>query len=569
MKKLEGIAGATGIAICPMFFYEADNEEIAGQREKIDLDTAIEKCIQKINSLYEKALKEVGDEEAKIFAAYKMLLEDTYMFAPIRKAISEGREAREAVREEMDKNCLIFQSMEDPYMKQRGDDIRYIGKILVDAIDGKEQGIELPDGTGKIIIVAKDLSPVETMAMDKARLAGIVTELGGITSHTVILSKSLGIPAIVGAHNITKEKSAYDGKIGILDGEEGHLFMDPEEEILEAYRKKEEKERVQNHKISYFGKEKATTKDGYQKVVLVNIGRYEDLEMAEQVVYDGVGLFRTEFLFLETEKMPTFEQQKKVYEKVIRAVSPNVVTIRTLDIGGDKEVPYMDLPKEENPFLGNRGIRLCFTYEELFRQQLKAILVAAGEQEVKIMLPMITNIEEIRKAKEILLSVKTEIGSELVGKKVKLGIMIETPAAAIMADQLAKECDFFSIGTNDLTQYITATDRGNTAVQKIYDPYHPAVIRMIARAISEGRNAGIEVSVCGDLASNLKYLPLLVGMGLEKYSVPASMVGKVKYQIHQCNQKDAMELLKQVMQMSDAKKIQSEVTAFYHKSQQV
>ena len=569
MKKLEGISGAAGIAICPMFFYEADSREAGSQKEKIDLDAAIEKCVHRMESLYAKTLEEVGEEEAKIFAAYKMLLEDTYMFAPIRKSIREGREVCAAVMEETEKNYLIFQNMEDSYMKQRGDDIRYIGKIIVDAIEGKEQGIELPAGTGKLIIVAKDLSPVETMAMDKKRLAGIVTELGGITSHTVILSKSLGIPAVVGAVNVINEKSGYDGKIGILDGEEGCLYLEPEKEILEIYQKKEQKNAFLNEKIIRFGKEKATTKDGYQKEVLINIGRYDDLEMVKQTVFDGVGLFRTEFLYLEAEKMPTFEQQKKVYQKVIEAVAPNVVTIRTLDIGGDKEVPYMDLPKEENPFLGNRGIRLCLTHEELLRQQLKAILAAADEKEVKIMLPMITSVEEIRKTKELLLAVKAEIGEERVGRRVKLGIMIETPAAAIIADKLAKECDFFSIGTNDLTQYITASDRGNTAVQNVYNPYHPAVISMIARTISEGGKAGIEVSVCGEMAANLLYLPLLVGMGLEKYSVPGSMVGKVKYQLHQIDQKDAAFLLEKIMQMSDAESIQNEVTAFYRKIQQV
>lgn len=568
MKKLEGISGASGMAICPLFFYEADANDMDCPKEKIDLDVAIAKCIQKMELLYAKALEEIGEEEAKIFEAYKMLLEDNYMFEPIRKSIQNGKDICESVMEETEKNYQIFQSMENPYMKQRGDDMKYIAKIIIDTIEGKDQKIELPNDSEKIIIVAKDLSPVETMAMDKNKLAGIVTELGGSTSHTVILAKSLGIPAIVGAVNALNEKAEYNGKIGILTGDEGFLYLEPDKETMEIYQKKEEEKASFNEIINCFGNKNAVTKDGQEKEVLLNIGRYEDLKTVnKQVSFDGVGLFRTEFLYLEATKMPTFEQQKKVYEKVIEEISPNVVTIRTLDIGGDKEVPYMDLPKEENPFLGNRGIRLCLTYEELFCQQLKAILMAAGEREVKIMLPMVTGVEEIRKTKELLQKIRNEIGNDNVGSKAKLGVMIETPAAAIMADKLAKECDFFSIGTNDLTQYITASDRGNTAIQYVYNPYNPAVISMISHTIEEGRKAGIDVSICGDLASDLSYISLLVGMGLEKYSVPGSMIGKVKFQLNQIDQKEAQILLNRVMKMSDVDSIKKEVIYFNKKIQ--
>jgi phosphotransferase system enzyme I (PtsI) len=560
MHKIIGIAGATGVAKGELFFYTKKRQPNEKQGvepiKKLNIESARVKCVTNMQRLYEKTLESLGEKEAKIFQAYEMLLEDPLLFAPIQKSIEEGMEAEEAITKECETISRIFEKMNDEYMQQRGEDIRHVGEMLLAEIRRENVVIELPNGKQPILLVAEELSPAETMNMDITRLLGIVTEKGGITSHTVILSKSLGIPAVVGAVGIMNYKDKYHAAMGLLDGEAGILICNPGEEEEQEFlnRQREEEERRQATK--HFQHKKATTKDGIVLHILANIGKPEDLEVLSNTYYDGVGLYRSEFLYVDGDKKPTFEEQVSAYQHVIEEIYPHTATIRTLDIGGDKEVAYLQLQKEENPFLGNRGIRLCLEKDALFKEQLRAIVTAARGRKVKIMFPMITELAEIQKADTWLREIENELGVQ-ENSKAEMGIMIETPAAAIMADKYSNYCDFFSIGTNDLVQYLTCADRGNAQVAQVYNPYHPAVLQILWQVIRQEEERGIEVSVCGDIAANEKYLPLLLGLGLRKISVPCALVNHMKERLEKLDTQEMKELAKLALEMDSAKEIEA------------
>lgn len=559
MQLLNGISGSSGAVKGKIVFFKIESANKTA--DKLDLEEARQICIKKMKKLYSKTLENVGEEEAKIFSAYEMLFKDEALFQPIRKSIESGVSEEQAINNECSKVCMIFESMKDEYMRQRADDIKFICSMLIKCIKGEDYDFELPEGSEPVILAAKELSPADTMNLDVKRLAGIITELGGTTSHTVILSKSLGIPAVVGTKELMNYSDKYDGLFGLLDGDKGILICEPDEASVSEFDKRIEEERKLKNEISKFNDKEAVTKDGKQVSVLCNIGSPKDLSCVKDTVYNGVGLYRSEFLYVNGKSKPKFDEQIKSYKTVIDTVYPNPVTIRTLDIGGDKEVSYLNLPKEENPFLGNRGIRLCFCMEELFTEQIKAILKSADGKKVKIMFPMITELNEIKKAREFVENALQELYGHTDCKKanVDVGIMIETPAAAVMSDKFSKYCDFFSIGTNDLIQYVTCADRGNDSIQEIYNPFNPAVIRMIRKTIEEGKKAGIEVSVCGDLAANVNFIPLLLGIGLEKFSVPGTLVNKVKYLLSKLDYKEMKALADKVDNMDNAEEIENEV----------
>lgn len=549
MKIYKGKAGAPGIAAAKVLYYGAK----AGGGEKLGIDDAVAKALERVGALKQKAHSQLGGDKAKIFDAYEMLLADPMLLNPIKAAIENGAEIAAAIESTCGQMAEKLSKMKNEYMRQRADDIRHVGSILTDAANGTDADFTFPDGEEKYIIAAYELTPVDTMLFDRERLAGLITETGGATSHTVILAKSMGIPSVVGAENL----SDADGRYAYLNGYDGTLTCEPNDVEEQRLKKLLGDERELAQSLDKIKSADAYTADGERIAVLVNIGKPSDLKNTDGVKFDGVGLFRSEFLYQSSDKKPTEAEQIAAYKEVIEKVYPNPVTVRTLDVGGDKELKYLGMKKEENPFLGNRGIRLCLANPDIFSEQIRSLLIAGKGKSLKIMLPMVTSVSEIDKTRTVIDGVKKildESGTAYC-TDIKLGIMIETPAAAIMAEKFAKHCGFFSIGTNDLVQYITAADRGNSDVENVYDPCNPAVMSMIAHTISAADDAGIDVSLCGDLAANTFFTQVLIGMGLKKFSVPHPLVGRVKHKIQKCSTHSAKQLAKKVIAAETADEV--------------
>ena len=556
MKLFSGVAGAPGIVCANVLYFKKNSDSDKNNAKEIGIDDAIDAALEKIKNLKEKALSELGEEKAKIFSAYEMLLSDKMLTDPIKKAIESGAAAKTAIQKVTKSMADMLASKNNEYMRQRADDIRYIGELLCEAVVGSKTEFEFPSGDDMYIIAAHELTPVDTMLFDRSRIAGLVTELGGATSHTVILAKSLGIPAVVGVSGILESET---DTAAYLDGYSGKFIVSPDEKTKAEYDGKIKEEEVLTAQMNEIKGTEAYTADGEKIAVCINIGKPSDMKNAEGEKLDGVGLFRSEFLFSSEKEMPTCDEQTEASREVIKAASPNYVTIRTLDVGGDKQIKYLNMQKEENPFLGERGIRLMLNNPDVFKTQIRAILIAAADEKVKIMLPMITSLDEIRAAKKIIAEVQAELESGKIAycKEPLVGIMIETPASAIMADVFAKHADFFSIGTNDLVQYIMAADRGNYQVENLYNPYHPAVIYMLNNIIRAGRDANIEVSVCGDLAANTDFTELLLGMGLKKFSVPQPMASRIKYKISGISLDEARELKYRTLAAEDETEVKN------------
>lgn len=546
MKIIKGIAGAPGVVCGKVLYFERK----AGCLSETDIDSAVKRCLEKVRKMYNKALSDYGEDKAKIFSAYEMLLEDEMFIGPIRELIAEGKTPEEAVTGVSDSMSAVLMKKQSEYLRQRADDIRNIGNMLKETLCGSDGDFTFPEGSDKYIIAAQELTPVDTMQLDHSRLLGFVTKEGGATSHTVILAKSIGVPAVVGAAELEGSavcENAY------LDGYRGEFVTDPDEETKRVYDKKVSEEQELIKSLEKIRHNEAYTKDGERIKVAVNIGKPSDLNGSEDEKFDGVGLFRSEFLYSSSKEKPSVKQQYEAYKKAVDTVYPESVTIRTLDVGGDKQIEYLNMPEEENPFLGNRGIRLCLSNKGIFSEQLKALLMAGAGKKLKIMLPMVTCIEEITKTRKLIEELKGELKAEGVSaaEDIELGIMIETPASAIMSEVFAKHCDFFSIGTNDLVQYIMSADRGNPAVEKVYNPFNPAVLKMINKVIKDGADAGIEVSICGDLAANTDFTEVLLGMGLKKFSVPLPMLNRIKKKISDISLHSAKELVKEVLKAED------------------
>lgn len=552
MKILKGIPAAEGlgrgrIAVC-------DVSE-AGSKDGRNLDEARKDCVSRMEVLYNKAKAEVNEEIADIFTVYMMLLEDRYLFEPIKKREEEGEDLPAVIEEEFEKTAAQFEGMKQEYMRQRADDIRAIKEMLLRSLKGEVKKFEFPDGDEKIILVAKELSPADTMQIEAEKIAGIVTEQGGVTSHSVILAKAMGIPAVIGVKNL---KDLMCGLSAIVNGNTGTVVIEPDEVVMQEFDQEESAYGDTLKKWEEAERKPAVTLDGYEMKVCINAGISSDFQEGNTHCCDGIGLLRTEFLYTDRESLPKLEEQKQYYRNAFTFANGKSMVIRSLDIGGDKAVPYLKLPEEENPFLGNRGIRLCLNQESLLRSQMEALLEAADGRSFSLMFPMVTNLTEILRAKAIFeeMKGKTQKKGYRISEEIKLGIMIETPAAAIMADVLAKYVDFMSIGTNDLTQYIMAADRGNVAVQNLYNHYNPAVIRMIWHTARACSTEGIEVSVCGEAASDTQFLFLLAGMGIRKVSVGSSLVGQVKHNICTMKIDSIADKIHEILNMEDALQIQ-------------
>ena len=524
---------------------------------------ALADTVAQTKALEETLATRVGEKEAEIMQGHLMLLADPMLTGEIEEAIKRDSVCSEyAIETTCTTYADVFAAMDDELMQQRATDMRDIKTRLQQTLQGiKPVDIaSLPEGS---IIVAKDLTPSMTDGINPANVTGIVTELGGKTSHSAILARALEIPAVVAVSNVM-DKIEEDDTV-ILDGGEGIVIVNPTDEEMKEYTAKRESFLQEKKDLERFKGVPTVTKDGVHIELVANIGNPDDLAKVLEYDGEGVGLFRTEFLFMDRTSMPTEEEQFEAYKKVAEGLSGKPVIIRTLDIGGDKEIPYMGLAKDENPFLGYRAIRLCLDRkEDIYRPQLRALLRASAFGGIKIMIPMITCIDEIREAKALIEDIKNELDRKDIpyNKNIQIGIMVETAAASLMADVFAKEVDFFSIGTNDLTQYTMSVDRGNEKISYLYSTFNPAVLRSIRNIIKCGREAGIMVGMCGEAASDPLMIPLLLAFGLNEFSMSASAILKSRKMITGYSSEELQAVADKAMSFVTAKEVEAYMKEF-------
>ena len=522
-----------GIAIGKISVYKKDQQQVKRQKvENADCEIqrfheAKEEAMKQLVGLYDKALKEVGEANAAIFEIHQMMLEDEDYNESIENIIKiQQVNAEYAVASTGDNFAQMFASMDDEYMQGRAADVKDISERLISVLAGKHVGIAGADEP--VIIVADDLAPSETVQLNKDLILSFVTVHGSVNSHTAILARTMGIPALIGVEDLPLDDSV-DGKLAIVDGKTGSIYIEPDDELLERMKKLrdedlEKKELLKNLK----GKENITI-DGRKIMLYANIGNSKDLATVLQNDAGGIGLFRSEFIYLERETFPTEEEQFQIYKTVAETMAGKPVIIRTLDIGADKKCDYFEMEKEENPAMGCRAIRICLTRPEIFKTQLRALFRASAYGNIFIMYPMITSVKEVRRIKEIVAEVKEELKAQGVDfGEPKQGVMIETPAAVMVSDELAKEVDFFSIGTNDLTQYTLAIDRQNPSLDAFYDPHHPAVLRMIQMVVDNGHKAGIWVGICGELGADTTLTQTFLKMGVDELSMSPNSILPVR-----------------------------------------
>lgn len=528
---LKGTNASSGIGIGNAAIVE--EKELVIKRETVrDAAAEVERfkgaldlTLKKTEELAADLATRVGEKEAEIMQGHMMLLMDPMLTGEIETAITgESICAEYAIEQVCTTYADLFASMDDELMQQRATDMRDIKTRMQRELLGVESVdiASLPAGT---ILVAKDLTPSMTAGIKPENVAGIVTELGGKTSHSAILARALEIPAVVAVPDLMNQ--VENGHVIVLDGSEGTVYIDPDQNVVDDFSAKREKFLKEKKELEQYIGKPTVTKDGVRIELVANIGKPEDLEKVLQYDGEGVGLFRTEFLFMDRTAMPTEEEQFEAYKTVAEGLTGKPVIIRTLDIGGDKEIPYMGLTKDENPFLGYRAIRFCLDRkDDVYKPQLRALLRASAYGNIKIMVPMVTCIEELREAKALIEEIKKELDEQNIPykKDIEVGIMVETAAASLMADVFAKEAAFFSIGTNDLTQYTMSVDRGNDKVSYLYSTFNPAVLRSIKRIITCGREAGIMVGMCGEAASDPLMIPLLLAFGLNEFSMSASAI---------------------------------------------
>ena len=523
MITLEGKSVFGGVAIVKIQFYKRN--EITIKRTRVeDVEAEVErfqnakaKTLELLKGLYEKALEDVGEANAMIFEAHQLMLEDPDYVESIENIIrTQDVNAEYAIGATADNFAAIFEAMDDAYMQGRAADVRDVSERLLQALSSQNEPVMVMDEP--VIIAADDLVPSETVQLDKEKVLSFVTMYGSANSHTAILARTMNIPAVIGLGEALKEE--YDGKVAIVDGVDGKVYIDPDEETMASMQKKQKKDQEQKELLNQLKGKENVTKSGQKVNVYANIGNLADVGAVLKNDAGGIGLFRSEFLYLESDTYPTEEQQFAVYKKVAETMAGKKVIIRTLDIGADKQVDYFKLDKEDNPALGYRAIRICLTRPEIFKTQLRALYRASAYGQISIMFPMIISVAEVKKIKEIVEEVKAELRTEGAAfrEDVELGIMIETPAAVMVSRELAKEVDFFSVGTNDLTQYTLAIDRQNQKLEDFYDSHHPAVLAMIRMAAESAHAEGKWIGICGEL---------------DELSVAPGMVLKVRQKIRE------------------------------------
>lgn len=538
MITLEGKSVFGGVAIGKIQFYKRN--EITIKRTRVeDVEAEVErfqnakaKTLELLKGLYEKALEDVGEANAMIFEAHQLMLEDPDYVESIENIIrTQDVNAEYAIGATADNFAAIFEAMDDAYMQGRAADVRDVSERLLQALSSQNETVMVMDEP--VIIAADDLVPSETVQLDKEKVLSFVTMYGSANSHTAILARNMNIPAVIGLGEALKEE--YDGKVAIVDGVDGKVYIDPDEETMASMQKKQKKDQEQKELLNQLKGKENVTKSGQKVNVYANIGNLADVGAVLKNDAGGIGLFRSEFLYLESDTYPTEEQQFAVYKKVAETMAGKKVIIRTLDIGADKQVDYFKLDKEDNPALGYRAIRICLTRPEIFKTQLRALYRASAYGQISIMFPMIISVAEVKKIKEIVEEVKAELRTEGAAfrEDVELGIMIETPAAVMVSRELAKEVDFFSVGTNDLTQYTLAIDRQNQKLEDFYDSHHPAVLAMIRMAAESAHAEGKWIGICGELGADVTLTETFLNMGIDELSVAPGMVLKVRQKIRE------------------------------------
>lgn len=560
-EKISGIAASAGIAIAKAFVLQ--NPELTIEKISIEdssqeierFQSALEKSKEELTVIKDKANEELGEDKAAIFAAHLLVLSDPELVDAVKQKIeSEKVNAESAMNDVSSMFIDMFEQMDNEYMKERAADIRDVSKrVLAHLLD--VQFATPASISEEVVILAEDLTPSDTAQLNRKFVKGFATDIGGRTSHSAIMSRSMEIPAVVGTKTITEK--VENGVMIIIDGLDGQVIVDPTQDEIAAYQEKQQQYQQQKEEWAKLVNEKTLSSDNVQVELAANIGTPADVKGVLENGAEGVGLYRTEFLYMGRDQLPTEEEQYKAYKEVLEKMEGKPVVIRTLDIGGDKELPYLNLPKELNPFLGFRAIRLCLEEQDIFRTQLRALLRASTFGNLKIMFPMIATLEEFRSAKSILIEEKEKLvkeGTE-VSENIEVGIMVEIPSTAVMADTFAKEVDFFSIGTNDLIQYTMAADRMNEQVSYLYQPYSPAILRLVKMVIDAAHKEGKWTGMCGEMAGDPIAIPILLGLGLDEFSMSATSVLPARSQIRGLSKEKISAHIDEILQMDTMKDV--------------
>ncbi|MEK4278647.1 phosphoenolpyruvate--protein phosphotransferase [Cytobacillus sp. FSL R5-0377] len=561
MSFLTGIAASSGIAIAKAYrlvepdlsFNKLTVENAEQEVERFQ--AALAESKGELEVIRDNAHKELGADKAAIFDAHLLVLSDPELISPIEDKIKTDKvNAESALKETADMFITMFEQMDNEYMKERAADIRDVTKRVLSHLLGVQ--IVNPSMIAEeVIIIAEDLTPSDTAQLNRQYVKGFTTDIGGRTSHSAIMARSMEIPAVVGTKESTKQ--IKNGDLIIVDGLKGLVHINPTPEAIAEYKEEHRKFEEQKAEWAKLVNEKSVTADDHHVELAANIGTPKDLKGVVENGGEGVGLYRTEFLYMGRDQLPTEEEQFDSYKAVLEGMSGKPVVVRTLDIGGDKELPYLNLPKEMNPFLGFRAIRLCLEEQGMFRTQLRALLRASTYGNLKIMFPMIATLDEFRQGKAILEEEKQKLISEgvQVADNIEIGIMVKIPSTAVMAEQFAKEVDFFSVGTNDLIQYTMAADRMNERVSYLYQPYNPAILRLVKMVIDAAHKEGKWAGMCGEMAGDETAIPLLLGLGLDEFSMSATSILKARSQISRLNKKDMEALAERALHMNTAEEV--------------
>ncbi len=566
---INGIGASPGIAVGPV--YIAGPQEYAGRRYKIPeaavtkeverFHKAVQQTKEQLKEISKKMVLQFGREHSSIFDAQGMFLDDPSLINDVVSGIKKDRlNAETVVLEVLKKMHDVFAAMEDEYLKERGMDIEDVGRRLLKNLTSSEKKA-IQEVDTDVIVIAKDLTPSDTAQLNKEFIRGFATDMGGPTSHTAIMARSLEIPAVVGLKEVTAK--IKDGDILVVDGLQGLVIINPDSNTLAHYSQEEQKYKTRQKELKKLRKLPAETLDGYRLLLSANIEMPQDVKAALENGAEGVGLFRTEFLFMNAEKTPTEDEQYDAYQTVIKSIFPNTVVIRTMDVGGDKKINFLEIPPEANPSLGLRSIRLSLRHPEVFKTQLRAILRASVHGKVKIMYPMISGVEEFRSANKLLEEVKDGLHKQKIpfDSNIEVGCMIELPSAVMVADVLAKEADFFSIGSNDLIQYSFGVDRVNENVAYLYDPFQPAILRLLKMTVEAAHREGIHVSLCGEIGGDPLFTLLLLGLGLDELSTAAVHISEIKQSIRSTTFSEAKDIANRVLSFGTSR----EVTEFLKK----
>ncbi|AIQ46040.1 phosphoenolpyruvate-protein phosphotransferase [Paenibacillus sp. FSL R7-0273] len=561
MSKISGIAASAGIAVARAFILEHPDYTITKtavsdvEAELAKLQDALDKSKGELQAIKERTLAELGEKKAEIFESHLLILEDPELISPVMDKIrEEAVNADYALNEVASQFVSMFENMKSAYLQERAADMRDVTKRVLNHLLGIHY-ISPAEISEEVIVIAQDLTPSDTAQLNRNFVKGFTTNIGGRTSHSAIMARSLEIPAVVGTKNVLSLVKA--GDLVIIDGLSGDVLINPSEAEVAEYKTKQEAYDLQIAEWKKLRDEATVSADGKHVELAANIGTPNDVAGVIENGGEGVGLYRTEFLYMGRDKLPSEEVQYNAYRTVLENMKGKPVVVRTLDIGGDKELPYLDLPKEMNPFLGFRAIRLCLDRQDIFRTQLRALLRASAHGDLRIMFPMIATLGEFRAARDLLLEEKAKLREEgkEVSDNIQLGIMVEIPSTAVLADQFAKEVDFFSIGTNDLIQYTMAADRMNEQVSYLYQPYNPAILRLVKIVIDAAHAEGKWTGMCGEMAGDSTAIPLLLGLGLDEFSMSATSILPARSQISKLSAAEMKEMAAKALQLGTAEEV--------------